>query len=136
MLVAEWFNIKEPYYFEKYGQLIDGWRKDWGIPPLYLEMMPSNGIIVRNDNEYICAGWFYMTECPIALMGHYISAKKKGDRKEAMSFLIESLEKKAKNLGFKKISTFVRNPNLISTLEKLGYGEWSEKGQTNFVKNI
>lgn len=136
---SELFNIRYREDFNKYYPILIKWWEDWGMDPLNAGFLPDNGVIVKKDDKYLCAGWFYRTEVPICLMGHYISCKDvRGEiRAEAMNFLIKALEQQAKRIGFELISTFVRNPNLIHSLEELGYGkEFKEGAQTNLVKRI
>lgn len=132
----EVFDIKTKDGFDRFYPIISKWWEEWKMPALDIRFLPDNGIMVKDGDRFMCAGWFYRTEVPICLMGHYISSQEKEGRAEAMEFLIKSLEKRVKELGFELISTFVRNPNLISTLEKQGYGDFKETGQINFVKRI
>lgn len=133
------FNIKDEKDFYKYYPIIKGWWQDWNLPiiePYGLVTLPTHGIIINNDGKFTCAGWLYLTDSVIGIIGNIISCKENiKERKGSIEFLLVELEKLAKSLGCKVIMTPASNPYLRNKLEKLDHGDFAEKN-INYFKNI
>lgn len=141
----ELFNVHLEEHREKYFPIVATWWTDWNWPVVNPSILSTLGVIVKLNDEYICAGWLYQTDSLMCVIDFFISSKKKfADkeiRKKSLEQLIIKLEEIAKSLGFIAVYTSVRNPNLIHTLEKLEYGKdtatgTGDKNMTIFIKNI
>jgi len=143
MLKAEWFNINDDNDFDKYYPLVSKWWQDWKWQPIDPIMLPQNGIVIKDceSNEYICAGWLWITDsamCVIDLIISNRSYKNKEFRKQAFVELIKTLETIAKKLQFKAIFTTTKRKSLINTFEFLDYAKDGKKDEsmTVFIKKI
>lgn len=140
----EIFNIHNPEDYKKYYPIVKKWWKDWDWSPIEKEFLSTTGVIVKNQDEYICAGWLYKTDSLMSVIDFFISSKKKYSgnlRKKALKFLIEQLERLAKKQGFIAVYTSIKNNSLINTMLSMGYGKDSVDGQgdrdmTVFIKLI
>jgi len=131
---AERFNLTKRDDFDRYYPTLKKWWEDWGHTPQTPNLLSRNGLIV-NKNGYKCAGWVFVTDSDVAIIGWIISSKDK-DRKGCVEFLITELEKLALSLGCKATFTPASNPYLKNKLEKLGHGDFADKNITNYFKII
>ncbi len=144
MIDYEIFNVHLEDHRDKYVPIVHKWWKDWGWPPIDPNMLSTIGVMVKYNNEYICAGWIYQTDSLMCVSDFFISAKKKftrNIRKESIKSLIAKLEELGKKLGFKAVYTSVRSQSLIKILLELDYGKESktgigDKNMTVFIKTI
>lgn len=143
MLKAEWFNINVDEHFNKYYPLVFKWWQDWKWQPIDPIMLPQNGIIIKDteSNEYICAGWLWVTDsamCVIDLIISNRAYKNKELRKQGFIELIKTLEVMAKKLEFKAIFTTTKHDSLIKSFETLDYAKDGKKDEnmTVFIKKI
>jgi hypothetical protein len=58
----EVFDIKKD---KKFYPIISKWWEEWKMPVLDIRFLPDNGIMVKDGERFMCAGWFYKTEVPI-----------------------------------------------------------------------
>jgi len=143
MLKAEWFNINDDSDFDKYYPLVFKWWQDWKWQPINPIMLPQNGIIIKDteNNQYICAGWLWITDSAMCIIDLIISNrnyKNKQLKKQAFIELIKNLETIARKLEFKAIFTTTKHDSLIKSFESLDYAKDGKKDQnmTVFIKKI
>ena len=112
----------------------DAWPK-WQAPPK--DFLPDTGFIVEKNNIGIVAGYVYMTNSKAALLEWIISNPeyRESDRKDAITLLIQAVERVLKDQGIKYIFSIGRHKGLIETHKKLG---WSvdEKRSYELIKNL
>lgn len=110
-----------------YDDLLVGWWQEWGWEPPQKDFLPhdgAGGAIVYVDDTPVVAGYLYLTNSTVAWIDFIVSSKqfrKKPERQEAITFLVEYLTEIAKTLGCKYAYALVKHNGLISTYEKLGY---------------
>ena len=110
-----------------YEDVLVGWWKDWGWDPPAKDFLPENGkggIIVLEQNTPVCAGFIYMTNSRAAWTSWIISNKKyrkKPLRKQAISFLIDTLTSICKEQGCKYVFANNNHPHIINTLKLSGF---------------
>jgi hypothetical protein len=119
------FNIR-PLNETDYDTILVGWWKDWGWEPPQRDFLPDDGkggIIVFEGEEPICAGFIYTTNSKVAWVDWIISNKeyRGGNRKEAISLLVNKLTNICRNTGHKYSYALIKNKSLIGTYEELGY---------------
>ena len=111
------------------------WWPGWQAPPLTL--LPDTGLIVEKNDIGIVAGYIYMTNSKAALFDWVISNPeyKESDRKDAITLLIQAVERVLKDQGIKYIFSIGRHKSLIEKHKKLG---WSvdEKPSYELIKNL
>jgi len=75
--------------------------------------------MVFDNEEPICAGWLFQTDCDMALIGSVISGKKVGKKKkDALKALFVCLENIAKTMGFQSIFFPVTTNSIARLAEK------------------
>lgn len=122
---------------EDYSALVKWWDTwpEWQAPPK--DFLPDTGFIVEKNNIGIVAGYVYMTNSKAALLEWIISNPeyRESDRKNAITLLIQAVERVLKDQGIKYIFSIGRNKKLIDTHKKLG---WSvdKKPSYEIVKNL
>ena len=122
---------------EDYSTLVkwwDAWPK-WTAPPQ--TFLPDTGFIVEKNNIGIVAGYVYMTNSKAALLEWIISNPeyRESDRKDAITLLIQAVERVLKDQGIKYIFSIGRHKNLINTHKKLGWLV-DEKPSYELIKNL
>lgn len=105
---------------------LTSWWKWWRWPEVSKELLPLNGLgglMVYKDNTPIAAGFLYLSNSKVAWLDWIVSNPeyRDTDRKEALEFLINSLEDVAKMQDYSIIISIARNKSLIQTHKKLGY---------------
>ena len=108
---------------EDYSTLVkwwDAWPK-WQAPPK--DFLPDTGFIVEKNNIGIVAGYVYMTNSKAALLEWVISNPeyRESDRKDAITLLIQAVERVLKDQGIKHVFTIGRHKSLIDLHKKLGW---------------
>lgn len=120
------FNVR-PLNEKDYDDLLVSWWKDWGWEPPKRDFLPEDGkggILVMDGDEPVCAGFLYVTNSKVAWVDWIVSNKqyrKKPERSQAISFLVETLTNICKSTGHMYSYALIKHPGLASTYEKLGY---------------
>jgi len=102
---------------EDYSKLVEWWEK-WKWTPLAQSSLPDNGeggVMISNEGVDICAGFLYLTNSDFGWIEFIVSnpdEKNKEIRKEALTLLIDTLSKLAKDRGCRLILTSVNNKSL------------------------
>jgi len=110
-----------------YENILVDWWKQWGWEPPQKDFLPNDGkggIIVYDEDVPVCAGYIYLTNSKVAWVVWIISNKeytKKPQRKDAIKLLVSTLTSICKQTGSKYSYALIKNNNLISTYEELGY---------------
>ncbi len=110
-----------------YEDILVGWWTQWGWEPPQKDFLPNDGkggIIVYDEDVPVCAGYMYLTNSKVAWVDWIISNKeytKKPQRKDAIKLLVSTLTSICKQTGSKYSYALIKNDNLISTYEELGY---------------
>lgn len=128
------FNIRQLEY-QDYDTLVKWWN-DWGLDAPSKDFLPEDGIggimIVDKDTP-VCAGFIYNTNSKVAWVDWIVSnTQYRGERKEAILLLIDSLTNICKNTGSKYVFSNNNNRFLINYFIKSGY----IKGCENSVELI
>ena len=127
-----------PLIESDYDNILLGWWSDWGWTAPVKEMLPQDGVggvIIYDDEEPVCAGFLYMTNSRMCWVEWVISNKnyrKKPQRAEALTLLIETLTVIAKNNGAKLAYTVIKNESLSKVYKQVGYID----GDTNIKEMI
>ena len=115
------FNIRR--LEESDYETLVGWWKwwRWTAPPK--TFLPETGFIVEKDNIGIVACYVYMTNSKAALMEWVVSNPqyRDKDRKEAIKFLMQVVEKLLKEKGIIHLMTMGRHPSLLKIHKELGW---------------
>ena len=122
---------------EDYSILVKWWDAwpEWQAPPK--TFLPDTGFIVEKNNIGIVAGYVYMTNSKAALLEWIISNPeyRESDRKDAITLLIQAVERVLKDQGIVHVFTIGRNKHLINTHKKLGWMV-DEKPSYEIIKNL
>jgi hypothetical protein len=120
---------------EDYSTLVKWWDAwpNWEAPPK--DFLPDTGFIVEKNNIGIVAGYVYMTNSKAALLEWIISNPeyRESNRKDAITLLIQAVERVLKDQGIKYIFSIGRNKKLIDTHKELGW-QVDEKPSHEIVK--
>jgi len=107
---------------EDYSTLVKWWDAwpEWQAPPQ--TFLPDTGFIVEKNNIGIVAGYVYITNSKAALLEWIISNPeyRESDRKDAITLLIQAVERVLTDQGVKHVFTIGRNKHLINLHKKLG----------------
>ena len=112
---------------DDYDTILTKWWSDWNWTAPQKDFLPDNGkggVIVYDGNMPICAGFVYLTNSKVAWVDWIISSKeyrKKPQRAEAISLLIETLTELCKMNEMEYCYALIKHSSLINTYEKLGY---------------
>ena len=122
---------------EDYSTLVkvwDAWPK-WTAPPQ--TFLPDTGFIVEKNNIGIVAGYVYMTNSKAALLEWIVSNPeyRESDRKDAITLLIQAVERVLKDQGIVHVFTIGRNKSLINLHRKLGWTV-DESPSHEIIKNL
>lgn len=100
--------------------MICGWWEDWEWEQVPTASLPEHGVVVESDGKPIYAGFIYKTDSNICLFEFIISDKMAGRELKAggLDFLIQAGKKKAKELGFDVIMSWIKEPNLMRAFKK------------------
>ena len=111
------------------------WWRGWQAPPLTL--LPDTGLIVEKNGIGIVAGYIYMTNSKTALLEWIVSNPeyRESDRKDAITLLIQAVERVLTDQGIKHVFTIGRNKHLINLHKKLGWMV-DEKPSYEIIKNL
>lgn len=108
---------------EDYSTLVKWWDAwpEWQAPPK--TFLPDTGFIVEKNNIGIVAGYVYMTNSKAALLEWIISNPeyRESDRKDAITLLIQAVERVLSDQGIKHVFTIGRHKNLINLHKQLGW---------------
>ena len=122
------FNIR-PLNENDYDDVLLKWWQDWGWEAPTKDFLPDDakgGIIVLDEEEPICAGFIYTTNSKVAWVDWIISNKeyrKKPQRAEAISLLVDTLTNICRNTGHKYVYALIKHQSLIETYKQIGYTE-------------
>lgn len=122
---------------EDYSTLVKWWDAwpEWQAPPK--TFLPDTGFIVEKNNIGIVAGYVYMTNSKAALLEWIISNPeyRESDRKDAITLLIQAVERVLSDQGIKHVFTISRHKSLINLHKKLGWMV-DEKPSYEIIKNL
>jgi|TARA_R100000027_G_scaffold51357_1_gene40078 hypothetical protein len=122
---------------EDYSTLVKWWDAwpEWQAPPQ--TFLPDTGFIVEKNNIGIVAGYVYITNSKAALLEWIISNPeyRESDRKDAITLLIQAVERVLTDQGIKHVFTIGRNKHLINLHKKLGWMV-DEKPSYEIIKNL
>jgi len=109
---------------EDYSELCKWW-KAWGWQyPIPLDMLSNEGIMVREDEVNICAGFLYlMTNAPIAWFTFPVSNPEiRGEKRDvAMRLLLQQVSLIAEKNGVKYIYSSLKNQSMIKRQKDEGF---------------
>tara|TARA_B100001939_G_scaffold342340_1_gene353338 strand:+ start:336 stop:731 length:396 start_codon:yes stop_codon:yes gene_type:complete len=113
------------------------WWKAWKWPVLPKTFLPDTGFIVEKNNIGIVAGYVYMTNSKAALLEWVISNPeyRESDRKDAITLLIQAVERVLSDQGIKHVFTIGRHKNLINLHKKLGWAV-DKNPSYEIIKNL
>ena len=120
------FNLR-PLQPSDYQEILVDWWKDWGWEPPVRDFLPDDGvggIMILDGEEPVCAGFIYTTNSKVAWVDWIISSKtyrKKPQRQQAISLLVETLTNIARNTGHKFVYALIKNQSLVETYNQIGY---------------
>jgi len=101
------------------------WWSDWGMNPILPDYLPSNGIMIENNNEKLCCGFIYMTDSDYCIISWILRNKKakKENRINCMNFLIKNLIEKVKEMGYKacRLEIDIKEENMLKKFDKFGF---------------
>ena len=122
---------------EDYSTLVKWWDAlpEWQAPPQ--TFLPDTGFIVEKNNIGIVAGYVYITNSKAALLEWIISNPeyRESDRKDAITLLIQAVERVLTDQGIKHVFTIGRNKHLINLHKKLGWMV-DKKPSYEIIKNL
>lgn len=124
--------IVRPLDENDYDSILVEWWKMWGWKPVERDFLPDDGkggVIVYDEDVPVCAGFLYTTNSKVAWIDWIVSNKnyrKKPHRKEAISFLVETLTNISRNTGHKYGYALIKHQSLINTYKELGYVKGDE----------
>jgi len=120
------FKIR-PLHDGDYEEILVKWWKQWRWTAPEKDFLPHNGnggLIVYDGDTPVCAGFVYITNSKVCWVDWIISNveyKDRDNRKEAITFLIDSLTTVCKNSGAKYVYALIKNKSLIETYQDVGY---------------
>ncbi len=123
-------NFEARTYLRKnHYELIEAWFKARNFPAPDPELLPPVGCVVYSDSKPVCAGFLFETNTPCAVIAHLIADKSvdKGERSNALNFLIINLQWAARERGFKTVMCSSNIKPAKDRFEALGF----EKGDEN-----
>jgi len=122
---------------EDYSTLVKWWDAwpEWQAPPQ--TFLPDTGFIVEKNNIGIVAGYLYMTNSKAALLEWIVSNPeyRENDRKDAITLLIQAVERVLKDQGILHVFTIGRHRGLIELHKNLGWIV-DENPSYEIVKNL
>ena len=122
---------------EDYSTLVKWWDAwpEWQAPPK--TFLPDTGFIVEKNNIGIVAGYVYMTNSKAALLEWIVSNPeyRESDRKDAITLLIQAVERVLSDQDIKHVFTIGRHKSLINLHKKLGWMV-DEKPSYEIIKNL
>lgn len=136
---AHLFNLRNQEDLDFYYPILRGWWESWNQPAIDTAFLPEIGVMISNDEKYICAAFLYRTDSKLCLFDWCISTKEHRELREGcIKMLANTLENIARELGFQACSVKVSNPYLATKLEKMGYNEngLAKENMINFIKRI
>lgn len=116
---------------------ISKWWKAWKWPVLPKTFLPDTGFIVEKNNIGIVSGYVYMTNSKAALLEWIVSNPeyRESDRKDAITLLIQAVERVLKDQGIKHVFTIGRHKSLINKHKELGW-DVDENPSYEIIKNL
>lgn len=112
---------------ENYG-MIKNWWTSRKFPPALYEHLPPNGIIICLEGKAICAGFLFLTDANIAVVGNLVSdpTVPKDIRQPSIDFLVKFLTMRAKDRGYTLVCCSTNIPKLQKRFEELGFQKTDE----------
>jgi len=120
---------------EKDYETLYEWWDDWGLLKHHPNALSENGIVISKENVDICSGFLYSTDSHIAWIEFITMNKKatKEQRKGVLEKIMETLVKKAKDMGFKIVMALgTDEQNQKAPI----LAKWREKNSDIVVKNL
>ena len=116
---------------------ISKWWEAWKWPVLPKTFLPDTGFIVEKNNIGIVSGYVYMTNSKAALLEWIVSNPeyRESDRKDAITLLIQAVERVLKDQGIKHVFTIGRHKSLINKHKELGW-DVDENPSYEIIKNL
>ena len=119
--------IVRPLNKDDYDTILVEWWHQWDWEPVAKDFLPDDGkggVIVFDGDEPVCAGFIYTTNSKVAWVDWIVSSstyRKKPQRKEALTLLVETLTNICRNTGHKYVYALIKNKSLTETYEEIGY---------------
>ena len=129
------FNIRRLEESD-YETLVKWWKWwQWQAPPK--TFLPDTGFLVEKNEIGIVACYVYMTNSKAALLEWIISNPeyRESDRKDAITLLIQAVERVLSDQGIKHVFTMGRHKNLINIHKELGWLV-DKKPSYEIIKNL
>jgi hypothetical protein len=124
-----------------YDTILCKWWTDWGWVVPQKDFLPQDGtggLMILDGDIPICAGFIYTTNSGVAWVDWIVSSKtyrKKPQRKNAIEWLIVSLEDLAKRTGHKYVYALIKHKGLVGVYEKLGFVQ-GDAYTTELIKKL
>lgn len=98
---------------------INGWLTARKAKPVGAENWPRVGMIV----EGLAAGFLIQTDTPVAFLEHFVTnpAANLSDRRMALSEIALTLERIAREKGFKRVAAITQSVPILKVASSLGY---------------
>ena len=125
----ELFNIRSKNDYDRYYPILKSWweeKEGWrSINP---EFLSSRGIIVKDNNDYVCAAWLYKTDSAYGVINWVITNDKikAKQKKECLKYMFNILEKYAKHIKISAIYMVMETGSLKNFLQKEGFLKTSD----------
>ena len=119
--------IVRPLNENDYDTILVEWWRQWDWEPVEKEFLPDDGkggIMVLDGDEPVCAGFVYTTNSKVAWVDWIVSSstyRKKPQRKEALTLLVETLTNICRNTGHKYSYALLKTHSLVEAYESIGY---------------
>lgn len=121
------------FNYRQHAEQVEAWGAKHRFPLPSKDFLPETGILV----EDIAAGFIYLSNSKISWIEWVFSNPEKSveERREALDFLMDTLEKIGIAHGMKAIFSSAAVGAYKSILERNGYKE-TDSSMTHFVKPI
>lgn len=122
----------------KHSELLNLWWNEKTGENHSDEIASDHGFMVWNDDRPIAAIFLYpVYGCKMAMIGVPISNPLvfKEERREALSFLVAGVEKKAKSLHYDYLMTYAGSNGAKEMFSRIGYTKGDEN-VVNYCKKI
>ena len=126
----ELFNVRKKEDFDKYYPLLKNWweEKGKGLQAIATQFLSTRGIIIKDNDKYICAAWLYTTDSLYGVINWIITNNDSDPKikKKCIEFMLNKLEDYAKFLGIEIIYITMGTRSLKKILSKQGFGMASD----------
>lgn len=118
-------------------ELIKGWWTSRNYPAAMYEHLPPNGIIICLQGKAVCAGFLFLTDANLAVIGNLVSDPNvpKEVRQPSIDFLIKFLSSRAKDKGYTLVCCSTNIPKLQKRFEDLGFIK-TDENVSQFARRV